>query len=431
MKFYTVGIPAFFASASLIVGIANAGDAPILGKGSHAQQIVERALAAHRNIKAITLYAKVTGASSDVVVASNRLSPTDRASTTVQAVLKSRTSRYFTRGDTFYADLPQIDMQRKPVGALSLELSISRGETRAEMERDAVAIRDELARRISYEANLVQAAQIDSNVPTHSYAQHLVDVELQRHPDVLILAIHAETPKNSDPEILASNIGRIGKKADDDDMRVVRDGKTNLEVNKELQRYEVELPLNDVSGVRLGALGVVFPLNAHTNLNARHDEAIHIRDEISRRILTPANLVESWPYDPHFSDNTFAQMLVDKTLASHPDVQVIGLHVTPPDSKTNIILASNIGRIGKVADSDDMGVANTGKPNMAVNEAGDRFETELALHDRSGKQIGAISIVYGYAKGDDKTLLARKAQAIADEVSRQISSAAALFAQAN
>ena len=244
------------------------------------------------------------------------------------------------------------------------------------------------------------------------------------------MAIHAKTSKNSDPEILASNIGRIGKKADDDDMRVVRDGKTNLEVNKELKRYEVELPLNDVSGVRIGALGVVFPLDAHTDQKARHAEAIRIRDEISHRILTPDNLVESWPYDSNYSENTYAQALVDKTLAKHPDIQVLALHVTPPGSKTNIILASNIGRIGKLADSDDMGVVNTGKPDMAVNAEGDRFETELALHDRSGKQIGAVSIVYGYAKGDDKSALARKANAIASELSSNISSDVALFAKA-
>jgi hypothetical protein len=111
------------------------------------------------------------------------------------------------------------------------------------------------------------------------------------HPDVVILAIHATTPRNSDPEILASNIGRIGKKADDDDMRVVREGKTNLEVNKDLMRYEVELPLNDAAGERIGALGVVVPLTTHTDQKARHAEAIRIRDEIGRRIPSPAKLV--------------------------------------------------------------------------------------------------------------------------------------------
>jgi len=182
-----------------------------------------------------------------------------------------------------------LDMSHKKAGVMTLTL---RGKSRAKLEKEAFTIRNDLARDTSYAANLVQQAVDDPNIPLDSYAQHIVDKELARHRDVMILAIHATTPKNSDPEILASNIGRIGKKADDDDMRVVRDGKTNLEVNKDLMRYEVELPLNDAAGQRIGALGVVFPLTAHTDQKARHAEAIRIRDEIARQISAAARLTE-------------------------------------------------------------------------------------------------------------------------------------------
>jgi hypothetical protein len=431
MKLSAAVVLALLVTTPLYAERAIADETPVVGEGSYGQEIIEQTLAAHRNVTSITLYAKVTGKSGDVVVASNNRRPGASASAEVQGVLKTGRPHFRVVGGQLNADLPQFDMQHKPAGALSLVLRMEPGARVAELENVAFAARDEIARKISYEANLVQAAHMDPNVPLRSYAQHLVDQTLLRHPDVLIVAIHAKTPKNADPEILASNIGRIGKKADDDDMRVVRDGKTNLEINKELERYEVELPLNDVSGVRIGALGVVFPLDAHTDQKARHAEAIRIRDEISRRILTPGNLVESWPYDPNYSENTYAQALVDKTLAKHPDIQVLALHVTLPGSKTNVILASNIGRIGKVADSDDMSVVNTGKPDMAVNAEGSRFETELPLHDHSGKQIGAVSIVYGYAKGNDKSALASKANVIAGELSSNISSAAALFAKAN
>lgn len=431
MKFSAAAVPALLAMAPLLVGHASAGEAPILGKGSHGQQIIERALAAHRDIAFMTLYASVAGKSGDVVVASTDRHAGEAAPMAVRAVLKSGKAHVEAGHGLLNAELPQFDMQHKPAGVLSLSLRMGPGANRAALEKEALAIRDELARRITYEAGLVQAAHMDPAVPMHSYAQHLVDQALERHPDVLIMAIHATTPKNADPEILASNIGRIGKKADDDDMRVVRDGKTNLEVNKDLLRYEVELPLNDVSGVRIGALGVVFDLTPNMDQKAKHREAIEIRDEIGRRILKPANLVEAWPYDPHYSDNTYAQALVDKTLAAHRDIQVLALHVTPPNGKANIILASNIGRIGKVADSDDISVVNTGKPDVAVNAEGDRFESELALRDRGGKQIGAVSVVYGYVKGDDKAAFTRKAQAIAAELSSQITSAAALFKPAD
>ena len=425
MKIPVTGTAVLLASALLFPCYIFAAEEVVPGQGNHAYQIMQRTLANHPNIDTITLYAAVPGKTGDVVVASNHLHFGGSAPRSVRIMLKQRKPRYAMKHGRFQADLPLVDMQGKPSGALVLSLRSS--ENRAALEQEAASIRDELASRITYEANLVQAAHMDPNVPLASYAQHLVDQTLARHKDVLILAIHATTPKNADPEILASNIGRIGKHADDDDMRVVRDGETNLEVNTKLQRFEVELPLNDVSGVRIGALGVVFPLDATTDQKAKHAEAITIRNEISRRILKPANLVEPWPYDPHYGDDTYAQALVDGTLKAHPDIQVLALHVTPPDSNTNIILASNIGRIGKVADSDDMGVVTTGKPDMAVNAEGDRYEVQLALRDAGGRQIGAVSIVYGYKPGDDKAALAAKAQDIANELAHRIPSAAALF----
>jgi len=53
-----------------------------------------------------------------------------------------------------------------------------------------------------------------------------------------------------------------------------------------------------------------------------------------------------------------------------------------------VIIASNIGRIGKKADEDDMRVIETGKPNLEVNKKGDHFEVELVMQDQSGKTIG-------------------------------------------
>jgi len=41
-----------------------------------------------------------------------------------------------------------------------------------------------------------------------------------------------------------------------------------------------------------------------------------------------------------------------------------------------------------------MGVIRTGKPVLEVNEAGNRFEVEIVLLDKSGANIGALSAVY-------------------------------------
>jgi len=43
-----------------------------------------------------------------------------------------------------------------------------------------------------------------------------------------------------------------------------------------------------------------------------------------------------------------------------------------------------------------MGVIDTGKPVLEVNEAGNRFEVEVVLLDAAGRNIGAVSAVYAF-----------------------------------
>ena len=123
----------------------------------------------------------------------------------------------------------------------------------------------------------------------------------------------------------------------------------------------------------------------------------------------------------------YAQKLVDQTLARHHELLILVMHVTPPNSPENIIIASNIGRFGKKADEDDLRVIDTGKTNLEVNEKGDHFEVELVLQDQAGKTIGALGTVYAYKAGDDKAKLQRTAEQTRDELRKQIPSKESLF----
>jgi hypothetical protein len=124
---------------------------------------------------------------------------------------------------------------------------------------------------------------------------------------------------------------------------------------------------------------------------------------------------------------TYAQKLVDDSLQKHRELLILVMHVTPPNSAENIIIASNIGRIGKKADEDDLRVINTGKTNLEVNQKGDHFEVELVLQDTSGKTIGALGTVFAYKAGDDKAKFQKDAEKIRDELRKQISSKEKLF----
>lgn len=123
----------------------------------------------------------------------------------------------------------------------------------------------------------------------------------------------------------------------------------------------------------------------------------------------------------------YAQKLVDETLAKHPEVVIIAVHVTPPNKTENVIIASNIGRYGKKADEDDMNVINTGKSNLEVNKGGNHFEDELTLQDQSGQTIGAVGIVFNYKAGDDKSKYVKIAEQIRDDWKTQIPNKEKLF----
>jgi hypothetical protein len=126
----------------------------------------------------------------------------------------------------------------------------------------------------------------------------------------------------------------------------------------------------------------------------------------------------------------YAQKLLDETLAKHKEVVIMAMHVTPPGNTENVIIASNIGRIGKKADEDDMRVIETGKPNLEVNKKGDHFEVELVMQDQTGKTIGAVGIVFMYEKGKEAEFQ-KKAEQIRDEMKQKTPAIAKLFEPAD
>jgi len=123
----------------------------------------------------------------------------------------------------------------------------------------------------------------------------------------------------------------------------------------------------------------------------------------------------------------YAQELVNRLVDKYPDLRVVAMHVTPPNDTRNVIIASNIGRIGKIADAEDLHVIKTGETLAKVNKNGDRFEVELLLLDASRRPIGALAIVFPYKAGDDPSQFKTRAEQIRDELADKIPRAAALM----
>lgn len=121
------------------------------------------------------------------------------------------------------------------------------------------------------------------------FAQKLVDEALANHPEVILLAIHAQPPGHKNL-IVASNFGRIGKIGDEDDLRCIRTGKSNLELNSTGKHFEDELILLDGSGKTIGALGVVFNYKLGDDKAALAKIADQVRDEMKAKVPSEAVL---------------------------------------------------------------------------------------------------------------------------------------------
>src|SRR5438093_4228030 len=102
------------------------------------------------------------------------------------------------------------------------------------------------------------------------------------------------------------------------------------------------------------------------------------------------------PLDAQIPLKSYGQELVDRVVASNAGILVVAMHVTPPGSKENVIIASSIGRIGKPADEDDLRVIEMEKTNLEVAHGGRRFEVELVLRDMTGGNVGALGLVFPY-----------------------------------
>ena len=131
--------------------------------------------------------------------------------------------------------------------------------------------------------------KVDPKEMDHTYtkpapfAQKLVDEALAKHPEVILMAIHAQPPNHKNL-IVASNFGRIGKIGDEDDLRCIRTGKSNLEVGPTGKHFEDELVLLDASGKTIGALGVVFNYQQGDDKEALEKIANQIQDEMKAQL---------------------------------------------------------------------------------------------------------------------------------------------------
>ncbi len=146
----------------------------------------------------------------------------------------------------------------------------------------------------------------------------------------------------------------------------------------------------------------------------------------------PATPEEQATWRKVADNKIYAQKLVNELMAEHPELLVIGLHATPPGDTQERMIASNLDRIGKKDDDDDIGVATEHKAICAPNlKETFKFEVLMPMKDASGHVLNAaIGFVFKYKAGDDEVKMHALAVSIRDELAKKIPNLAALFAPA-
>lgn len=144
---------------------------------------------------------------------------------------------------------------------------------------------------IAIAAALPLMAQTSDQKP-NTLGQHIVDQEIAKHPEIVVLVFHTVNKDKSDYPITASNIGRYGKKADEDDLRCIKTGKANLEVNKTKPQFEVEMRLHDRAKHTIGAIAVVYPYKAGDDQETLRKKAEAVRAEVEQQIPSVEKLNE-------------------------------------------------------------------------------------------------------------------------------------------
>jgi DNA-binding beta-propeller fold protein YncE len=126
----------------------------------------------------------------------------------------------------------------------------------------------------------------------------------------------------------------------------------------------------------------------------------------------------------------FAQQLVNGLMAEHPDLLVVGIHAAVPGAKGETMIATNLDRVGKADDDDDIAVTNEHKTILAPNQTDPhKFEVQVPMKDRAGRYFGAsMGLVFRYNAGDDELKLHAEALSIRDEIARKTPGLEALLA---
>jgi hypothetical protein len=123
-------------------------------------------------------------------------------------------------------------------------------------------------------------------------AQRLAETTLAHHPEAAHVVLHVTPPGAPDTDnlVIGSTLGRLGKKADDDDLRIMREARTETVVARSGDRFNVALPLIDAHDKVVGVVAIGFPWKAGDDKAPLVAAAERIRDELRHEVADVKDL---------------------------------------------------------------------------------------------------------------------------------------------
>lgn len=125
---------------------------------------------------------------------------------------------------------------------------------------------------------------------------------------------------------------------------------------------------------------------------------------------------------------TYAQRLVNDFVKRHSsEVTAVELAIIS-DSGCKTLAATAPEDIGEKCDDDENGPIRTGQPDVeAPSKADPVYDITQALHDSTGRLIGAVGMDIKPSAGPDRAAVVARAKALLQELETQIPSKEKLF----
>jgi len=151
------------------------------------------------------------------------------------------------------------------------------------------------APRNSQPANSPLENHADTPQAFPNLAQVLADQELKRHPDVLVVAFHAQIPSESINRVVAINQAQWGKflwrPSDDIDTDTAKTQRTVVQVIPATHRMEVHMPLHTRAGETIATFVCVWNFKDEEEAPNLMRKSQAIRDEIAPEITDISQLL--------------------------------------------------------------------------------------------------------------------------------------------